>query len=186
MAGISITVTGTMISFPSVGLFLWSSTMTICVIPTLYPANPCSTGVPSYSGHDWYLGTGPFALFRGLNARDPFRGVLIFGIFHQSFLDLTIQCSTSQQAQTLFRTWVCAGHTAAPRERDAQGNRAVRKRVFFSEPRLRSEPVTCRKNTGEQTLSRQFLPVSSCSYRSSRIDPDYRADVPPILIHAGS
>ncbi|OPY39885.1 MAG: hypothetical protein A4E42_02362 [Methanoregulaceae archaeon PtaU1.Bin222] len=81
MAGTSITVTGTMISLPSVGLLLWSSTITTCVIPTLYPANPWRIGAPSTEGHDWYFGMWLFARFLGLNAREPRRGLLIFGMY---------------------------------------------------------------------------------------------------------
>ena len=75
-----MTVTGTIISLPSVGLLLWSSTMITCVIPTLYPANPWRIGAPSIEGHDWYFGIGLFARFLGLNAREPRRGLLIFGM----------------------------------------------------------------------------------------------------------
>ncbi len=53
IGGHSTTVTGTMMSLPSVGLCLWSSTMTRWVMPTLYPAKPWSTGSPSRSGQEW-------------------------------------------------------------------------------------------------------------------------------------
>jgi hypothetical protein len=59
--------------------------MITCVIPTLYPAKPWSIGAPAYSGQDWYFGTWLFARFRGLNAREPLRGLFIFGMF-QSIL----------------------------------------------------------------------------------------------------
>jgi len=84
MGGTSTTVTGTITSLPSVGLLLWSSTMMTWVIPTLYPANPCTAGAPLYSGHEPYRGTGLFARFRGLYARDPLRGLLNFGMFQST------------------------------------------------------------------------------------------------------
>ncbi len=58
--------------------------MTTWVIPTLYPANPCTVGVPVYSGHEPYLGTELFARFLGLYARDPLRGLLYFGMFQST------------------------------------------------------------------------------------------------------
>jgi hypothetical protein len=54
--------------------------MITCVIPTLYQANPWRIGAPSVEGHDWYFGIWLFARFLGLNAREPRRGLLIFGM----------------------------------------------------------------------------------------------------------
>jgi hypothetical protein len=55
----------------------------------LYPANPCNTGSPLYSGQEWYFGTWLFARFRGLYARDPLRGLDFDGMY-QSILSIDL------------------------------------------------------------------------------------------------
>src|SRR5574344_1499357 len=109
IAGVSMTVTGTEISIPWVRLFFVSSTMITWVMPTLYPAKPCSLGSPVASGQALNRGMWLFALLRGLYAREPRFGRCMLAIF--LLRKFQLKCQPLRSAQ---HEWKKKKHTGFP------------------------------------------------------------------------